>query len=320
LTAQRTSGTSQGLMPAAVPHPQSRSLPFLSLLFTVFVWGIGPVFIRTLSIDLGPADHLVIRYAIVAVAYLAGLVLTGGWRIARADWPRLLLIGLVGMIGYNIGSAFGFEKVSASLGSLVIGTQPLLIAVLAASIAGERLTIPALAGLVVALAGIIVLFVPDMMSARIDAQSLAGAGLVFSSGVAWAIYVVMSVPLIRKYGPYPITAWSIAIAAVPMVMGLALISGRTLETAEAMTAVNWRDMAFMAGISTFAATITWNYGAARLNAAAAGATLYLVPVIGVVSGALMLGESITAPMIAGGLLILAGVAVTQFGPGLLRRR
>ena len=78
----------------------------IALLFTVIVWGVGPVFIRSLSVALGPSDHIVIRYTIVAIIYAIGLLILGGWRIARADWPRLMLISTVGMIGYNLGSAF----------------------------------------------------------------------------------------------------------------------------------------------------------------------------------------------------------------------
>ena len=48
---------------------------FAALLFTVAVWGVGPVFMRTLSTALGPADHLAIRYTIVSLVYAALLAL-----------------------------------------------------------------------------------------------------------------------------------------------------------------------------------------------------------------------------------------------------
>jgi hypothetical protein len=54
--------------------------------------GRGPVFLRTLSVELGPSDHLAIRYAIVGAIYVASLAIFGGWRIDREDWPRLLAI------------------------------------------------------------------------------------------------------------------------------------------------------------------------------------------------------------------------------------
>ena len=67
--------------------------------------------------DLGPADHLAIRYTIVTAIYAVSLAIFGGWRIERQDWPRLLVISLIGMMGYNLGSAFGFAHISAGIGS-----------------------------------------------------------------------------------------------------------------------------------------------------------------------------------------------------------
>ena len=71
----------------------------------------------------------------------------GGWRIDRADWPRLLLVSLIGMVGYNFGSTFGFLMRPAGIGGLIIGTQPLLIGLCAVLLTGERLTPFAIAGL-----------------------------------------------------------------------------------------------------------------------------------------------------------------------------
>jgi len=283
----------------------------LALLFTVVVWGIGPVFIRSLSVALGPGDHLVIRYGIVSLIYAAGLLVMGNWRIARNDWPRLLLLSLVGMLGYNLGSAFGFEKVTAGIGSLIIGTQPLLIALLGSLIARERLTLPAIAGLVLAFSGTGLLVWHDIGGGG-GTDMLLGSLFVFVSGVCWALYVVLTKPLIRKYGAYSISAWSIIIATLAMMAMLARPS--TLHTIEGMSVSNWLDMAYMAGLSTLIAAITWNYGSSRLPAATAGAFIYLVPIIGVTAGALMLGETITSAMLMGGALILAGVALAQFGP------
>ncbi len=297
--------------PSSSRQPVS-SYPFLALLFTVVVWGLGPVFIRTLSVDLGPADHLAIRYTLVSLIYGAGLIVTGGWRIERRDWPRLLIVSLIGMVGYNLGSAFGFELVSAGIGSLIIGTQPLLIALLGSAIGRERLGLASVVGLAVAFTGTGLLVWKDLGAGSDSGSFLLGCALVFLCGVAWAVYVVVSKPLIRKYGSYSITAMSISIASVAMLALLARPT--TLATVQSMSTRNWLDMAYIVIPSTLIATITWNYGASRLPAAASGAFIYLVPIIGVFAGALLLGETITPGMLTGGGLILIGVAIAQFAP------
>ncbi|MFO0994492.1 MAG: DMT family transporter [Hyphomicrobiales bacterium] len=293
--------------------------PVLALLFTMIVWGVGPVFIRTVALDLGPDNALVIRYVIVSIVYLSGLLILGGWRIAPGDWPRLLVVSWVGMLGYNLGSTFGFQHVPAGIGGLIIGTQPLLIALLAALIARERLTPATILGLIVAFIGTGMLFWNDLMTATEGSPLLKGGFLIFMSGVAWAVYVVLAKPLIQTYGAYPVSAISIALATLPMLL---MASSDTIETVRTMAWRDWANMFYLAVISTLIATITWNFGASRLPSAAAAAFLYLVPVIAVVAGALMLDEPISLNILAGGALILLGVAIAQVGPrlrmGLLR--
>jgi drug/metabolite transporter (DMT)-like permease len=282
-----------------------------AMLFTIVVWGVGPVFLRTLSVELGPADHLAIRYTIVTLIYGASLALFGGWRIDRADWPRLLVISLIGMIGYNLGSAFGFAHVSAGIGSLIIGTQPLLIALMGSLIARERLTLAALVGLPVGFLGVVLLVWQDLGVTGDSTGFLMGSGLIFLSGLAWAIYVVVSKPLIQKYGSYSISAMSLTLCSLFMVPMLARPS--TLDTLAGMSVRSWLELGYIAILSTMVASITWNWAASRMTAAAAGAFLYLIPIIGVAAGALILREHVTSGMIMGGALILAGVAIAQFG-------
>ena len=282
----------------------------LALLFTMAVWGVSPVFTRSLSVELGPADALVIRYAAVAPIFAAVLGIYGGWQIARADWPRLMLASLIGMLGYNIGSVFGFEFAPASIGGLIIGTQPLLIVVFAALIGREPLTPATIIGVIVGFGGTAVLFWNDLSISGDNASLLRGGLLIFISGSAWAFYVVIAKPLILKYGSLPVSGLSIIIATIPM---LFLASYQTIATAEGMTSPQWSAMGFMVIISTFIASIAWNYGAGRLSAATAGAFLYLVPILAVGAGAIFLDEPISTSILLGGALILAGVAIAQSG-------
>ncbi len=284
---------------------------FAAMLFTIVIWGIGPVFLRSLSVDLGPADHLAIRYFIVTALYVAGLAMFGGWRIERQDWPRLLIISLVGMMGYNLGSAFGFANVTAGIGSLIIGTQPLLIALMGTLIAKERLTVATIIGLIIGFIGIVLLVWRDLGISNDGWGFITGCTFIFLSGMAWSIYVVVSKPLVRKYGSFSISALSIVICSLVMVPLLGRPS--TLATVQDMSIRSWLELGYIAILSTMVCSITWNYAASRMKAAASGAFLYLVPILGVGAGALILGEHVTSGMLMGGALILIGVAIAQFG-------
>jgi drug/metabolite transporter (DMT)-like permease len=281
----------------------------LAMLFTMVVWGFSPVFIHSLSVGLGPADALVIRYAISAAFFLLAMVLWRPPQIARQDWPRLALICLA-MFGYNLGSVYGFERIGAGVGGLIIGTQPLLIVLLAAGLGIERITGSILIGLALALIGTVALFWSDFQGEIGSGVSKLGALFVFLAGVSWAIYTVAVRPLVGRYGAWQISALSIIGASVPMA---ALASPHTIDVALAMTMRQWLEMLFMIVMGTLVSAATWNFAAVRMPPAVAGIFLYLIPVIAVAAGAAMLGEEVNAQILVGGALILSGVAVAQYG-------
>ena len=183
--------------------------PVNAMLFTMLVWGIAPAFIRSLSVELGAANALVIRYTLVSIGYAVGLLIAGLPRVQPGDWPRILFVSLIGVAGYNLGSVYGFALLPAGIGGIIIGTQPLLI-VLIASLASR--TLPSLAGvsgLLLAFAGTAVLFWKDLIFSDDSRALTLGAIYIFLSGIAWALYVVLVKPLILKYGTYRTTAITI---------------------------------------------------------------------------------------------------------------
>lgn len=292
----------------------SKSTAFALLGFTVLIWGAAPAFIRSFSLATGPADALVIRTLAVAIPCLLLLPFFGGYAVARKDVARLLLISL-GMFGYFAGSIFGFAYVTSGVGGIIISTQPLLIALLAAVFGAERITIPAIIGLVVSFAGTLYLFSGDSPAGTAHASIIIGGLMIFASGFFWSIYVIFSRTLIQTYGSFKITAFSSILAAVP---ALAFTSSGTWETARNLDRNGIFALLYLTLIGTLLTVSTWNFATARLQPTTVGASLYLIPVLAIASGALVLGESVTATTLIAGTIILLGVALAQFGP-ILRR-
>lgn len=285
-----------------------RAKPFAVLLLTMLIWGITPVFLRSQSLGLGPADSLVIRYVPIAIVWIIVLAVTGGWRIARSDWPRLLVISLVGLFGYSAASMYGFAHVPAGIGGLIYATQPLFVALLAVVMLSEKLTPSIVLGLILAVLGTVLLLWNDLTNLDLGWSYLMGAVLLLLACLAWAFYSVPGKAMFQRYGPMPITAMSTVIATLPM---LALASPHTIDTLHAMTRRQWLELLYLAACSTFLAMLGWTYAAAKLPAATIGAFLYLIPVIAVLAGVLILGETVTWSTMLGGLCIILGVAVAQ---------
>ena len=282
--------------------------PINAMLFTMLVWGIAPAFIRSLSVELGAANALVIRYTLVSIGYAIGLLIVGVPRIPSRDWPRILFVSLVGIVGYNLGSVYGFELLPAGIGGIIIGTQPLLIVLIASLLSRTAPSLAGVFGLLLAFAGTALLFWKDLIFSDNSQALTLGAIYIFLSGIAWALYVVLTKPLILKYGAYRTTAITILLSTLPLP---AFASLSTITALADMSPRRWAEMFYLVAIAGLIATVTWNFAAARLPSILTGAFLYLVPVISVLSGALILGEKITLGMVAGGALILLGVAIAQ---------
>ncbi len=292
------------------------SKAFAMLAFTVIVWGVAPVFIRAFSLATGPADALAIRMVAGALACLPLMPFVGGFRVDRTDMPRLLLIGCVGFFGYFAGTIFGFSYAPAGIGSMIIATQPLIIAFMAAMIGAERVTPTTIIGLIVSFAGTVYLFAGDVPQGFSQRDIIAGSITIFLSGIFFSIYAIASPKLVQKYGSAKIALLATICCALP---SLAFISQTTWPTLRGLNGEAIFALVFLTIIGTLLCVATWNYAAARLPPTTAGASLYLIPVFAVAAGALYLHEEVTVSTVIAGAVILLGVAIAQFGPALLRQ-
>ncbi len=281
----------------------------IALIFTILVWGVAPAFVRSFSLTTGPADAMVIRMCFTALSALP-LFLYSGWHIDRSDFVKLFVVAVIGMFGYFLGSIFGYAYVPAGFGSMIIAVQPLLIALIAAMIGADKLTLPSVIGLIISFVGSIYLFAGNMGGDMKFNDMLLGGALLLGCDIAWAIYVIFSKPLLRKYGTFKITAWTLLLCAPP---SLAFISGSTLSTALSLDGQAFFSLFFLSVIGTVVCVVTWNFAVPYLSSTTMGASLYLIPVLAVLSGWAVLHEKVSGSTLIAGLIILAGVAVAEFG-------
>jgi drug/metabolite transporter (DMT)-like permease len=287
----------------------SLARPAIALCFTIFVWGVAPAFIRGLSLATGPHDAMVIRMWVTAFSALP-LFLLNGWRIERKDIGTLLLISMIGNFGYFLGSVFGYSLVPAGFGTMIIAIQPFMIALLAVALGRDNLSKAALLGLTISFAGTIYLFSGNI-GGSIPFDDMIKGGLLFLfCDVGWAIYVVFSRPMVQKYGTFKISAWVLVLSAVP---ALAFFSETTVPTLLNLDRQSVFSLLFLSVVGTVICTTTWNFAVQHLSATTMGASLYVIPLLAVAAGWAVLGEDASFATLVAGVVILAGVAIAEFG-------
>ena len=297
--------------------PSSSGAGTAAGLAAVGIWGMAPVATRALVLQLAPLPLLVIRMGLAALVLLpwCGPVLR---RPGRRYAPRLIIAGLLGMVGYNLPVTIGLQWVPAATAGLVLASEPVWLLLLAAVFLGERVSRRCWAGAAVALAGVGVLAGPSALSAHRGAGELAGVGLIALGTLLFAAYTLMLRPLSRAIGAVPATAASTVAGSL---FYAALAGTVTSGQLSRLPAAAWAELAFLALGSIVVGMLAWNLAVARLPSQRAGLLLYLEPLVSVAGAVALLGERLSAGLAIGGLLILGGIAATWTpGPRDMDRR
>jgi drug/metabolite transporter (DMT)-like permease len=279
-----------------------------ALTIAMFFWGTSAVFLRTTALTLAPENALALRYIALVPLLVMGLTITGQWRIAQADLPRLMITALAGMFGSAWFTMQGFARVAAGLGTVVQMVEPIIIAFLAFALIREPLSKRLWAGLGISIAGGVVLFWPDLSAAAQQPVDPWGVAALLSASTCWAIYTIGAKPLLSRYSGFTITAWSTLIAAPPIFLLASKPYGELFATTPT---TSWLEILYLAVFNSIVGNVLWTYGTRHLPGASVGSFLYLMPVFAVAAGFLWLGEPITPYLVAGGLIVLAGVALAQ---------
>lgn len=228
-------------------------------LAAVGMWGLAPVATRALVLQLAPLPLLVLRMA------AAGLVLLP-WclpvlrRLDRAATGRLVVTGLLGMVGYLLPVTVGIQWLPASTAALILATEPVWILVLGRVFLAERVPGLSWAGSAIAMAGIAVLARPGAVGADAGRHQLAGIGLVAVGTIAFAAYTITVRPLSAVYGSRAATAASTVVGAIPYLALSVLLPAQHLAR---LPASAWGELAFLALGSTVAGMLLWNLAVAR---------------------------------------------------------
>jgi drug/metabolite transporter (DMT)-like permease len=283
---------------------------FIAILVAVVLWGLAPVATRYLVLNADPLGVLGIRFALCSLAYLPVLP----WlKLGSAEWNRRSLwllagCGVVGVVGYNVPMTLGIRDVHAGFAGILLSTEPLWIALLSVVVLRHRLTAPLAWGLAVAFAGVVTLSVGNGLT--VSTSMFGGAALVLLGAFMWGAYSVAVGPLVRRYGALRVSAVTMWIGTVPL---LAICAAGMLSTT--LDATGWLVL-FLYGLGpNLVGMLLWNYGLSRVPGPQAGLLLNLYPVVSVAGGVTLLDEPLTLTTLLGGLIVLAGLLVSQLRPG-----
>jgi drug/metabolite transporter (DMT)-like permease len=267
-----------------------------------------------------PAGKLAVEdvspFTVAAARFAIATVLLAAWAATRrtsygrprlADLPLMLALGLTAVAGYNALFLYGLELAPATDGAIIVpGLAPVFTALLAWPVLSERLSGRAVAGLMLALAGLVLVVEP---AGGVDRDRLLGAALFVGGAVCWAVYSVLGRPATARFGVIKATMYGTATGTL-LLIPLSAAEGGWSELAGA-DLESWLSIGYLAVFGTVLGFVLFYEGVRRIGASRATAFAMLVPIFGVLSSVLVLGEDLGGATLAGGAAILAGLWLVQ---------
>ena len=282
------------------------NLVYLLLATSAFFWGANFVLAGPVLASLPPLWAAALRFVLGAALMLVIAKRQGDdlSALARRHGPVHLLLGLLGIVGFNLLFFHAMQSTSADNGALIMATNPLLTVLLAAILLGERVTARHFAALPLALAGVAVVISHGDLARLTHLQLATGDVLMLCANLTWALFNVTTRRFMPKGSPIGNTALMMSAGALVLtVIALAGNAPFVLPGLHAGLA-----LAIMVGGGTVLAYLFWGIGIQHLGASRAALFLNLVPVFAMlVSGAL--GTPPSSAQLSGGLIVLAGVTL-----------
>ncbi|WP_317987964.1 DMT family transporter [Hyalangium gracile] len=295
-------------MSDASPSPTPLGRVYAALLFQVLISAGTYLAAKRAMEELSPATTILWRFLISGAMFVLLLLVTPGPKLPpRSEWRKTLWLGLLAGPVNQLLFFTGLARTPAAHGALLYAMTPLGVYVTSLIQGQERSSARAVAGIVTAFTGVVVLLLGrGLASAR---GSLMGDLLILGAVVAWVLYTTEGRPFAASHGPIRATAWSM-VAATLLMLPIAPFALQPAQVLNASLAAQG-SVLYVALLTSVVAYLLWYYALSKAPASKVAIFSNLQPVATALAAWALLGEEPHWELAVGGVLVIVGVRLTQ---------
>ncbi|MFW5712785.1 MAG: DMT family transporter [Spirochaetota bacterium] len=290
-----------------------RAVTHLILIGTAFFWGINPMVMKVGMQELHPVPFNALRLSVGLIAALIQLLVSRSWQpVRREDLPRFLVVAVAGFFLFQFCYSFGVDYTSASVGSIILGTLPIQVAIITKLFSIETLSLNKTLGILATFGGVVFIALGKHGGLGLAGTYVFGVVLLAVAEFGYGVYTVFLRPLTDRYSIYQIIFIVMSVALTPFILmslpafGLAAFTG--------LQPVTWFSAAFSGIFALALGNTLWSFGIKRIGSTNASVYGNLPPVFGILAGILVLNETLSTMQVLGALIILGGVALVNKKP------
>jgi len=293
-----------------------RKWSYVEGLAAALFWGASFVAGKVALSEISPVTMTTLRFGI-GVVVLAFAV----WRlhvfemVGKRDLLLLVVLGAIGIPIHQGLQANGLVVTAATSVGWLVALTPVFMAILARIFLSESFGTAKVIGLIVAFLGAFLVVTKGTLTTDVlRLPSTMGDSLALASSLNWAIFSVISKPVLRRWHPTLVIAFIMAIGWILLLPFF--VSAQGWNEISRLSMSGWIAVGFLGVFCSGLAYIFWYDALARLDASQAAAFIYIEPLVTVVVASIVLSEVVTLVTFVGGLTILLGVYLVNRSNGL----
>ena len=287
---------------------KSNWFPHAMAMYNVIVWGTTFISTKVLLESLEPLEILIYRFVIGYIALWCLKPQFLKWQGLKKEFAYFIA-GLFGVTIYFLGENISLTMTYTGNVSIIVSTAPLFTAICACLMTKtERPSKYFWGGFVLAIIGIAMI---NVGGTQIDAAHIKGDLLALSAAAVWGIYCVVLNEHIGEGIPVIVRTRRIFFYGLLTMIPCVFLMDAKFHLDRLLEPVNAGNIAFLSILATAGAYVTWNYAVARLGVMKSSVYIYLIPVITIICSAIILHEKITIGAVAGCLLTMAGLFLSE---------
>ncbi|KAG9442025.1 hypothetical protein H6P81_017879 [Aristolochia fimbriata] len=304
-----------------LPLDQSQSSSFLYqlwesllLISPFFFWGTAMVAMKEVLPKAGPFFVSAFRLIPAGGLLVSFAILTGRKNPSGfAAWFSILLFGAIDATCFQGFLAQGLQKTSAGLGSVIIDSQPLTVAILAALFFGESIGVVGAVGLVAGVVGLLLLEAPSL--------SFEDGSTIWGSGEWWMLLAAQSMAVgtvmvrwVTKYcDPVMATGWHMVIGGLPL-LAIAVLNHDPVVAGD-INNLTSNDLLALLYTSLFGSAISYGvyfYNATRGSLTKLSSLTFLTPMFASIFGYFYLGETFSTMQLLGAVVTVVAIYMVNY--------
>jgi len=293
---------------------QERTYAELYLLGIVVVWALNFSVVKYSLDEIDP-------FSFNAFRFFLGILLmwTFAWfkkikiRIDRADFGKVVLLGILGNLLYQMLFIIGIDRTFASNAAVMLGMIPVWIAIISHLFTAEKMIRTQFIGVLSAFGGVALIMGGGDDGFTLASETLAGDLIIVSAALVFAIYTLLSRSMLEKYTPLTLATSVMTIGGSMLI--LTAIPSLTRLDFGSISLVSYGGAAYSGLFAIGLAYLIWNFGIKNVGAVRTSTYQNLVPVLGILFGLIFLGEKLHFLQYLGCLVTIGGIMLSRYKTG-----